>query len=133
MARRVFDLAAQQGLHLTLLDIGGGFPGWDGSESVYHPHSDTAAVRDGSAAMQEAEAVGSSGSGSGGDTATAPPLSLADVAKVTVPALDRLFPPSSGVRVSGRFRCLTGVAVWWRHSFNQTICMSWIMSQYPPT
>jgi ornithine decarboxylase len=27
MARRVFDMAQQQGFHFDLLDIGGGFPG----------------------------------------------------------------------------------------------------------
>lgn len=37
MARSLFDLAARLGVKLTLLDIGGGFPGWDGSECVYHP------------------------------------------------------------------------------------------------
>ena len=37
MARSLFDLAAGQGVKLTLLDIGGGFPGWDGSECVYQP------------------------------------------------------------------------------------------------
>lgn len=109
MARAVFDLASQQGLHLTLLDIGGGFPGWDGSEYVYHPPSSAAAaaaaVGNGSpvdssgSPMREAE--GDDGSGVGGDLSAAAvaPLSLAQVAKVTVPVLDRLFPPSSGVKV----------------------------------
>ncbi|CAM9683865.1 unnamed protein product, partial [Laminaria digitata] len=124
MARAVFDLAAQQGLHLTLLDIGGGFPGWDGSESVYHqpsnPPSRAAAVAvavgncspSNGAAMREdggadgsgvggGDSGGGGGDGDGSDIAAvvAPPLSLAEVAKVTVPVLDRLFPPSSGVKV----------------------------------
>ena len=113
IARAVFDLAAEQGLHLTLLDIGGGFPGWDGAESVYRPPSRAAAVGNGSPSngspMREAEGGDSGngsgdGSGSGGDIAAAAalPLSLAQVAKVTVPVLDRLFPPSSGVKVNGR-------------------------------
>lgn len=120
MAKAVFDLAAQQGLRLTLLDIGGGFPGWDGSESVYHPPSREAVVvadvGNGSpsngSTMREAEggdgtgcADGSGsadGGGSDGGIAAAAPLSLAQVAEVTVPVLDRLFPPSSGVKVNDR-------------------------------
>ncbi|CAN0167719.1 unnamed protein product [Ectocarpus sp. 8 AP-2014] len=47
VAKSVFDLAAQKGVKLTLLDIGGGFPGWDGSEYVYRrpsPDDGTAAA-----------------------------------------------------------------------------------------
>lgn len=91
MARVIFDLAARQGVTLTLLDIGGGFPGWDGSECVYDK------------ATGEEEAVGSSrvvGSGAvdGGEDGP-PPLSLAQIAEVTIPVLDELFPPNSGVKV----------------------------------
>ena len=107
MARAVFDLASQQGLQLTLLDIGGGFPGWDGSEFVYHPPSNAAAIGVSSpidnsgSPMREAER--DDGSGVGGYIAAAAavaPLSLAQVAEVTVPVLDSLFPHSSGVKVS---------------------------------
>lgn len=83
MARTVFDLAARQGVTLTLLDIGGGFPGWDGTEYVYDK------------AVDKEEVVGSS---SGGEDAP-PPLSLAKIAEVTIPVLDELFPPGSGVQV----------------------------------
>lgn len=83
VARAVFDLAARQGVTLTLLDIGGGFPGWDGTEYVYDK------------VMDKEEVVGSS---SGGEDAP-PPLSLAKIAEVTIPVLDELFPPGSGVQV----------------------------------
>ena len=34
LARQAFDVAASLGLQLTLVDMGGGFPGLDGSEDV---------------------------------------------------------------------------------------------------
>lgn len=94
VARLVFDLAARRGLRLTLLDMGGGFPGWDGSEWVYR---------------EQSRGVHCAGGGGGGEgrgvagSSEAPgasrPLSLADIAEVTVPVLDELFPPESGVKV----------------------------------
>lgn len=71
MAKRIFDLAAEHGIWMSLLDIGGGFPGWDGSEYVYNE------VR-----------VGSSS-----------PLSLEEIAETTRPVLEDLFPASGGVQV----------------------------------
>lgn len=140
VARSLFDLAARQGVKLTLLDIGGGFPGWDGSECVYQP-----TPRGGTAAGEEAgrlavsESAGTSSApsatvqsvpdagstrdsgrdregGGGSGTAVAhvdgategseedvsaspPPLSLAEIAQVTLPVLDELFPTGSGVQV----------------------------------
>lgn len=141
MARSLFDLAARQGVKLTLLDIGGGFPGWDGSECVYQPvpRGEPAAggEESGQATLDESAATSSapsatvqavfdmtasaksrgsdsSGGTSGtavaqahgadggreGDESTPPhPLSLAEIAQVTVPVLDELFPPGSGVQV----------------------------------
>lgn len=142
MARSLFDLAARQGVKLTLLDIGGGFPGWDGSESVYKPIprevaasgagggqvplSDSArtssapsatvqsvlgvgSTRDkdgdrdsigGSPGTTVTQADGAAGGGDEGATTSAPPLSLAEIAQVTLPVLDELFPPGSGVQVN---------------------------------
>ncbi|CAN0438810.1 unnamed protein product, partial [Ascophyllum nodosum] len=75
VAKRVFDLAAGQGIQLTLLDIGGGFPGWDGSEYVYE------------------------GGGREEGITSPPPLSLEEIGEITRPVLDELFPPISGVKV----------------------------------
>ncbi|KAI8146598.1 pyridoxal-dependent decarboxylase [Fennellomyces sp. T-0311] len=38
LARYTFDVAQRKGFHCTLLDIGGGFPGIDGPESVSFEH-----------------------------------------------------------------------------------------------
>lgn len=190
VTRFVFDLAARQGVILTLLDIGGGFPGWDGSECVYNqPQSSTCSKTTEESGPERADPTldqappfqdqpdsfrigkrstsanghtnpgasssvnGSStrpsvplspaggvlnGASSPGEislsgpirverststtsttspnvamgqgavenctsdgvaTPSLPPLSLADIAKVTVPVLDKLFPPNSGVQV----------------------------------
>ncbi|CAM9710660.1 unnamed protein product [Scytosiphon promiscuus] len=142
VAKSLFDLAARQGATLTLLDIGGGFPGWDGSECVYDrqpiPHDLVPGATDAPAAAAASTAstgaVGQSlpchknterasddrgahvspAPGDGGlghgleqlganvvsvPTATPPPLSLAEIARVTLPVLDALFPSSSGVQV----------------------------------
>lgn len=138
MAKSLFDLSARQGATLTLLDIGGGFPGWDGSECVYHSqpqdlaeqatdahvaaaasptaaglsfacHQNTASGDDGaSRACCTAVEHGNGDAGrelhEGGEGIVAPPpppLSLAEIARVTLPVLDALFPPSSGVQVTG--------------------------------
>lgn len=102
----MFDLAARQGVTLTLLDIGGGFPGWDGSECVYHqapPPNGGGEIVDG-APSPTAVTVKTDGAAGGGGEEEAmvmptPPLSLAEIAEVTVPVLDELFPLSSGVQV----------------------------------
>ncbi|CAM9516013.1 unnamed protein product, partial [Hapterophycus canaliculatus] len=144
VAKSLFDLAARQGATLTLLDIGGGFPGWDGSECVYHrqpgPRDTVPEATDAPAATAAAASAASpsaegqclpchESTASGGDGAsrtctateqgsgdagyesqqqkdgvvsepsTTPPLSLAEIARVTLPVLDELFPPSSGVQV----------------------------------
>eukprot|EP00752_Nemacystus_decipiens_P012685 g11238.t1 len=156
VARSLFDLAARQGVKLTLLDIGGGFPGWDGSECVYQyqhqplsrgdpaaegvekgrvmgaesattssvPSAMVRSVLDrgiasatdkdrgrdrdssggdsGITVAQAGAAAAAAGAADGGDkdgSAPLPPLSLAEIARVTVPVLDELFPPHSGVQV----------------------------------
>lgn len=152
VAKSVFDLAAgKHGLRLTLLDIGGGFPGWDGSESMYRTpppsggaaggegggggkvsgvggqpahsgtavtssapgatdRSDSAVATDvdtnsyGASCVAAEQADGGVGSGEEGFVAPPPrpsplPLSLAEIAEVTLPVLDELFPPDSGVQV----------------------------------
>lgn len=152
VARSLFDLAARRGVKLTLLDIGGGFPGWDGSECVYQPTArgeSAAEGESGQVALDESAATSSApsatvqsvldvestagkiavtapaedrdvyadGDSSGGPGVTVaktdgagggdeedagapePPLSLAEIARVTVPVLDELFPPGSGVQV----------------------------------
>lgn len=73
MAKSVFDLAARKGVKLTLLDIGGGFPGWDGSEYVYRrpsPDDGTAAAavatRD-SIPLSATDAVATQGEGDKSD------------------------------------------------------------------
>ncbi|CAN0177020.1 unnamed protein product, partial [Ectocarpus sp. 4 AP-2014] len=138
VAKSVFDLAARKGVKLTLLDIGGGFPGWDGSEYVYRrpsPDDDEKAAAAAAAATRDSsppsatDAVatlgrGDKSDGDSGGTASAcavsddgggvkcgdedvssecpsppPPLSLAEIARVTLPVLDELFPPGSGVQV----------------------------------
>eukprot|EP00903_Cladosiphon_okamuranus_P015933 g14717.t2 len=145
VARSLFDLAARQGVKLSLLDIGGGFPGWDGSECEYQPMprgeasareerrgqvtlGESTAARNAPRAtvqpVHEVETASTKGRGSdssggasgarvpqadgatGGDqkqeedTSTPPPpLSLAEIARVTVPVLDELFPTGSDVHV----------------------------------
>lgn len=89
MAREVFDLASQQGLSLTLLDMGGGFPGWDGSEHIYQEKS--------SGIVHATEGSGQDGEASGESVDR--PLSLADIAEATMPVLDDLFPSRSGIQV----------------------------------
>lgn len=144
VAKSLFDLAARQGATLTLLDIGGGFPGWDGSECVYHrrllpPDLAPEATDDAPPVAPASTALPSSTgqplsppdgttSGDGGASRTCtspvqrngdaanelqrqgervvtttppPPLSLAEIARVTLPVLNALFPPSSGVQVTG--------------------------------
>ncbi|CAM9716060.1 unnamed protein product [Chrysoparadoxa australica] len=66
VARQVFDMAASQGVQISLIDIGGGFPGWDGSECPYQSGSE--------------------------DKAWPLPLSLDDVADAANDTLDSLFP-----------------------------------------
>lgn len=113
VARAVFDLAARHGVKLTLLDIGGGFPGWDGSEYVYQQNRDVAdyAVNPvGASPWKEALDVDDMQrrrgpeEGDGGipddHVAAIPPLSLEKIAEATLPVLDKLFPPSSGVQVN---------------------------------
>lgn len=143
----MFGLAARQGVRLTLLDIGGGFPGWDGSEYMYQhhpmPHGEpgagvggeergqvttgesaptnsapsttvqsaldvgAASAKDrgrdsggGASGTTAAQADGAAAGGGGNDASTPPaPLSLGEIARVTVPVLDDLFPPGSGVQV----------------------------------
>lgn len=104
MARMAFDLAERQGINLTLLDIGGGFPGWDGSEFVYEATSEAAAVTaEESFPTSSPETAAEQHLGVGDDgediSTPRPPLSLADIAEVTIPVLDDLFPPGSGVQV----------------------------------
>ncbi len=43
LARQAFDVAASLGLQLTLVDMGGGFPGLDGSEAVTDDESEDTA------------------------------------------------------------------------------------------
>ncbi|CAM9285136.1 unnamed protein product [Ectocarpus fasciculatus] len=75
VARSVFDIAARQGVKLTLLDIGGGFPGWDGSEYVYRrsPDDETAATRerDSRPSATDVATPGGEGSDRGSGTASA--------------------------------------------------------------
>ncbi|CAM9378845.1 unnamed protein product [Pylaiella littoralis] len=106
VAKSIFDLAARQGVELTLLDIGGGFPGWDGSEFVYHqvrPLNDAETGRIVPSPTTAAVQTNGGAAAEGGDEEAlappAPPLSLADIAQVTLPVLDELFPPGSGIQV----------------------------------
>jgi len=74
-AHKVFSLASQMGVKLSMLDIGGGFPGL--TDASPHP-------------------------------------SFTDIAKVLRPALDDLFPESSGVRLiaePGRFFAAEGLTL----------------------
>lgn len=119
----MFDLAARLGVRLSLLDIGGGFPGWDGSECVYQQQQTAAdggtvegstagggiGVSDGLVASTAITAAAAA--------ATAVPLSLAEIAGVTLPVLGDLFPASSGVRVrngGGRTVCVVCCIARWR-------------------
>lgn len=78
MAKSVFDLAARKGVKLTLLDIGGGFPGWDGSEYVYRrsPDDETAATRDGPPSATDVATPG--GHKSDGSSGTASAFTVTD-------------------------------------------------------
>ena len=73
----MFDLAASKGLQLSLLDIGGGFPGLDGSERLF---------RDGVKRPSS-------------PTTVELPLSCEDISRDIVPLIDELFPASSGIKV----------------------------------
>jgi len=80
-ARVAFDIAASKGMRLSLLDIGGGFPGC-GSDTSLNASPMAKAVEGGS------------------------PNSFVDIASVIRSNLARLFPEGSGVRViaePGRF------------------------------
>lgn len=76
LSMQVFDLAAERGVTLRVLDIGGGFPGFDGSEPIYH----------GEAPGEGEEEL---------------PLSCEAIATDLVPLINQLFPPESGVQVRG--------------------------------
>ncbi|CAN0192649.1 unnamed protein product [Ectocarpus sp. 12 AP-2014] len=88
VAKSVFDLAARKGVKLTLLDIGGGFPGWDGSEYVYRrpsPDDDetaaaAAATRDSSppSATDAAATPGGGDKSDGGNGGTASARTVSD-------------------------------------------------------
>jgi ornithine decarboxylase len=79
LARQIFDIALDKGIHMKLLDIGGGFPGWDGSED---------------ACNSTTTPTGPS------DTRIWPvPLSLRDVANRVNPVVSAFFPAESGACV----------------------------------
>ncbi|CAM9948550.1 unnamed protein product, partial [Choristocarpus tenellus] len=147
VARQVFDMAKAQGLVLKLLDIGGGFPGWDGTEHLYlqtlcgdgdlglnegkvedgladlavqtfqpsnaydvpdkevskgpeaEMHTVSGSAGGPPGGLNEGESVHPMESGPSRLPASSLPLSLSDIAEVTLPVLEELFPHDSGVQV----------------------------------
>ena len=84
-ARTVFDIAYSKGMRLSLLDIGGGFPG-SGSDT-----SATVDTIDGQLPIASSSSCQL--------PLTPSPSSFVDIAGVIRSSLTALFPPSSGVRV----------------------------------
>ncbi|GBG29461.1 Ornithine decarboxylase [Hondaea fermentalgiana] len=85
LARRAFDIAEELGIQLSILDIGGGFPG----ESVRHWKA-AAAARE----AAEFNGVDDESLEAKGDARLFPAL-----ARQLGPTLDQLFPAESGVRI----------------------------------
>lgn len=83
----MFDLAAERGCQLRVLDIGGGFPGYDGSEPIYHT-----------------QGTSNEGNGNAKEEGQELPLSCEAIARDLVPLIDELFPPDSGVQVRDAIR-----------------------------
>jgi len=77
LARQIFDLALTKGIKMHLLDIGGGFPGWDGSERVFGNKDDDNLFND---YIQ-------------GPMSSEPLVGCDQIAKIVIPVINQLFDP----------------------------------------
>ncbi len=94
LAREAFDTAHSLGLSLSLVDMGGGFPGLDGGECVTDDEDDNAASGDDAPTESNTRKKGMKLRRLFCDD-----LTMLEVSQAVTPVLDALFPTNSGVQI----------------------------------